>query len=200
MTAQIRDEISIDDRRYAIEQCSNREGWFEPTAYGVYPEAASSACVRGFHCAYTIRERQLLLTSVNISPNMSDRLKLKYDRSTRTLLGKSPEIDKSWVGTPWIYRDLCHAINYTGGILICNNAVATQLGIVSGHPTIYLFESVFEAIFELGFLIELIDYSKQMAEVRDRVIAERPETTLSWDFSLYDRERQILAEAFQCKY
>jgi hypothetical protein len=96
------------------------------------------------------------------------------------------------------YED--RATNYTRGISICNNAIATQLGIISGHHTIYLFENVFESIFELGFLIELIDYSKQMAEVRDRVIAERPDPTATWYLSLYDREHQILSAVFQYKY
>jgi hypothetical protein len=89
MTYQVKDDISIENQKYAIDQRSNWEGWFDPTAHGVYPEIASSACVRGFHCAYTIR---------------------------------------------------------------------------------------------------------------DRVIADRPNATTTWDFSLYDRERQILAEFFKCKY
>lgn len=77
--------------------------------------------------------------------------------------------------------------------------MTAQLEIVSGHPPIYLFKNVFEVIFESGYLIELVDYSERMAEIRDRVIADRIDTaSTSCDFSLYDLDRQLLADNFRC--
>jgi hypothetical protein len=133
VTYQIRDSISIEHQQYAIELCTNREGLFDPNAHGIQTVGASTACYRGFYCNYAITDRQLLLMSVNIEPTMSDRLKLKYGRSKKLLMGKSPEPSNAGTGTSWIYRNLCHSIPYSGGLIVVSNIVMT-LGTMIHYP------------------------------------------------------------------
>ncbi|PSB54621.1 hypothetical protein [Chamaesiphon polymorphus] len=65
MTAQIRDKISIDNQKYAIEQRSNWEVWFEPATHGIVPDKnCSTGCYRGFYCHYAIKEDRLFLKEI----------------------------------------------------------------------------------------------------------------------------------------
>jgi hypothetical protein len=199
MTYQIRDGISIEHQQYAIERCTNREELFNPNVYGIQSVGASTACYRGFYCDYAILDRQLLLMSVNIEPNMSDRLKFKYGRSERLLLGKSPELSNARGGTSWIYRDLYHSIPYSGGMLIVNGDIMMRLEIMIYYP-IYVREKVCEAVFELGRLISIVDYSDRMMEARNQIIKSNEKTTSLLDSFPQEIERKILAEYFYHQY
>jgi hypothetical protein len=92
MTAQIQDTISVEHQIYWLARSSHREGLFDPTNYGINPDPVSTACNRGFYCSYIIRDRRLLVMDVNLTPNMSDRLKFKHRRIDAVLCGKSPHI------------------------------------------------------------------------------------------------------------
>jgi hypothetical protein len=199
MTYQIRDSISIEYQKYQIEICTNREALFNPNAYGIHPIDCSSACYRGFYSEYAIIDRQLLLMNVNIEPNMSDRLKFKYGRSERLLFGKSPEIAGSRGGTSWLYRDLRHLIPYSGGLLIVAGNIMMREEIMIHYP-IYVREKVCEAVFELGHLISLVDYSDRMKESRDRIIKSDKEARLIVDSFPPKIEHKILAECFYHQY
>jgi hypothetical protein len=200
MTYQMRDGISIEHQQYAIERCTNREELLNPNAYGIQSVGASTACYRGFYCNYAILDRQLLLMNVNIEPNMSDRLKFKYGRSERRLFGKSPELSNTRLGTSWIYRNLCHSIPYSGGILIVNRNIMMRSRIMIHYP-IYVYERVCEAVFELGHLISLVDYSDRMVEIRDQIIKDEKTTSVfDFDFLPCEIERKILAEYFHHQY
>jgi hypothetical protein len=199
MTYQIRDGISIEHQQYAIERCTNWEELFNPNIYGIQAVGASTACYRGFCCDYAILDQQLLLMNVNISPNMSDRLKFKYGRSEKLLFGKSPELSNGKVGTSWIYRDLCHSIPYSGGMLIVNGDIMMRLEIMIHYP-IYVREKVCEADFELGRLISIVDYSDRMMEARNQITKSNEKTTSLLDSFPQEVERQILAEYFHHQY
>jgi hypothetical protein len=199
MTYQIRDSISIENQQYQIERCTNREALFNPKCSGIQVGETSSACHRGFYCNYAILDRQLLLMNVNIEPNMSDRLKFKYGRSEKLLFGRSPEIDGSRAGTSWSYRDLCHLLPYSGGMLIVNGNMMMREQIMIHYP-IYVREKVCEAVFELGRLISLVDYSDRMMESRDRIIQSNEEILSVLDFFPREVERKILSECFYHQY
>jgi hypothetical protein len=199
MTYQIKDKISIDDRKYTIERCTSREQLFNPHAYGIQTVEASSACCLGFYCDYVIVDRQLLLMNVNIEPTMPDRLKFKYGRSQRLLFGKSPQLWNDIVGTSWSYRDLCHSLPYSGGILLANGDILMKPASNLYHP-LYVYEKVCEAIFEAGRLISFVDYSDRMLEIRDRIIGSNDKAMSAIDSYPLEIERQILAKYFPHQY
>jgi hypothetical protein len=199
VTYQIRDSISIEHQQYQIEICTNREALFNPNAHGIHPVDCSSACYRGFYSEYAIIDRQLLLMNVKIAPNMSDRLKFKYGRSERLLFGKSPELSNSMGGTSWIYRDLCHSIPYSGGMLIVDGDIMMREEIMIHYP-IYVREKVCEAVFELGHLISLVDYSDRMMEVRDRIVRSNGKVISLLDSLPREIERKTLAKCFHHQY
>jgi hypothetical protein len=198
MTYQIRDGISIEGKQYAIERSNNREGLFNPNNYSIHPGEASSACHRGFYCDYTISDRQLLLMSISLNPNMSDRLKFKYGRSEKLLFGQSPELNKFPVGLSWTYQNLHHSIPYSGGLLLVAGNIMMRSENMMYYPTC-LHERVCEAIFELGILIDLIDYSDRMTEIRNQII-EDGEKEISMLGYWYKIEHKILAEYFHHQY
>ena len=198
MTYQIRDRISIEHQQYTIERCTDWEELFNPNTHGIQAVEASSACYRGFYCDYAILDRQLLLMNLSIELNMSDRLKLKYGRSERLLFGKSPELSNARVGTSFIYRDLCHSIPYSGGMLIVNGDIMMGLEIRIHYP-IYVREKVCEAVFELGHLISIVDYSDRMMETRNQII-KSSKITSPLDSFPQSIEDKILAEYFYHQY
>ena len=200
MTAQIQDTISIEHQLYWLARSSNREGLFNPTDYGINPAPVSTACNRGFYCSYIISDRRLLVMDVNLTPNMSDRLKFKYQRIDAILCGKSPHISEPNSYT-WQYRELFYPIIYTGGLLVCNE-MNHELNIMPGFPSIYLFGKVYEAIFDLGNLIQIVDHSTKIVEIRNsllekihkRIRENSPQMGSSVDYSLYS----ILPEIQEC--
>jgi hypothetical protein len=198
MTYQIRDGISIEGKQYAIERSNNREELFNPNVHGIQAVAASTACYRGFYCNYAIIDRQLLLMSVNIEPTMSERLKFKYGRSKKILMGKYPELSNAGAGTSWIYRDLCHSIPYSGGLIVAGNIVMRS-GIMIHYP-IYVYERVCEAVFELGRLISIVDYSDRMMETRNEIIKCNKNMTSMLNFFPDEIEREMLAKYFYHQY
>ena len=196
MTYQIRDSISIEHQQYQIEICTNRKELFHPNAHGIQAVEASSACYRGFYCNYAIIDRQLLLMNVNIEPNMSDRLKFKYGRSEKLLFGKSPELSSGRGGTSWIYQYLCHSIPYSGGMLVVDGDIMMRAKFMTHYP-IYVREKVCEAVFELGRLISIVDYSERMMETRGLIVQNNNEEI---DFFPREVERKILSEYFHHRY
>jgi hypothetical protein len=191
MTAQIQDTISIEHQLYWLARSSHREGLFNPTDYGISPVPSSSACNRGFYCSYIISDRQLLVMDVNLTPNMSDRLKFKHQRIDAILCGKSPCVSDP-NSYRWQYRELSYPISYTGGLLVCNK-MNHELNVIPGFPSIYLAGKVYEAIFDLGNLIQIVDHSEKIAEIRNslrdkihkRIHENSPPMGSTVDYSLY---------------
>ena len=191
MTAQIQDTISIEHQLYWLARSSNRDELFNPTDYGINPSPVSTACNRGFDCSYIISDRRLFVMDVNITPNMSDRLKFRHQRIDAILCDKSPHISEpnSYI---WQYRELFHPIIYTGGLLVCNE-MNHELNIMPGFSSIYLCGKVYEAIFDLGNLIQIIDHSTKIAEIRNsllekihtRIRENIPQMGSTVDYSLY---------------
>ncbi len=204
MTAQIKDKISISGQTYTIDRCSDRSQLFDPRAQGISlsEHSFSTACNQGFYCEYIVSDNRLLLRELNFYPSYAEYLKFKYGRSEALFYGKSPKSSpSSRLSGMWQYQDLYYPIDYNGGLVICTGYTRRDIILSNTNPPFFLYENVYEAIFDAGILIDIVDYSLQVKQVRERVISERAETNdESSYFSIYDIDRQILTKYFRCNY
>lgn len=166
MTAQINDRVFHCGRRYSLAGM-NGEGLFDPSDYGLKPESCLSACWRGYHVDYEVRDSTLLLTSVTIGLSLPDKLLASRGQlpfAPGVIMGKP----KFGLGT---IEGLSSSVPYTGGLLIADNFIRELYVHMGFHPA-WKFQDVRELIFEHGRLLEDHDRSSAMAALRERLAAE----------------------------
>jgi hypothetical protein len=162
MTAQISDEFNYQGGSYSIVGI-NGTNLFAPTRYGLTPVGRCSSCWRGFVCTYYIESQQLLL----------HKLAICLDGPAPTLLGIQSKSDSSpFPKFDAIYEDLQHQINYAGGLLLGDDFIEELYVHMGFHPA-WKFREVHELIFNNGELIQAIDCSEKIAELRRKMI-EKP--------------------------
>lgn len=166
MTAQINDRVFHRKVRYSIAGVSGR-GLFHPASYGIEPEMLSSACWRGFHADYEIRDSKLLMTSLTIGLAPEHAL-----LASRGELPFAPGVVpvKDQFGQPTI-EGLSLAIPYTGGLLLAHGFIRDLYVHMGFHPA-WKYTDVRELIFEQGQVTEDHDRSQQMAELRERLAGQ----------------------------
>jgi len=162
MTAQISDIIFYSNNQYSIVALE-KELPFHPKNYGLEPQPVSTACYRGYYCEYSLIENQLVLSKLNIG--------LKEDKPA--INGIQPQKGKHFETSGfWEYNDLNIPIDYSGGMVIGSQLIL-EFYIHMGFQRPHSFKEVFELIIDKGKLIECIDHSKRMEEIRDMIGKKR---------------------------
>jgi hypothetical protein len=88
MTAQISDTASYEGQVRAIVAVDG-VGLFNPREHNVAPFSYSTACHRGYHCAYLVDEDSLYLTEIHIGLSRSDQRAAQLGRGP-FLFGRIP--------------------------------------------------------------------------------------------------------------
>ncbi|MEH2271494.1 MAG: hypothetical protein V7K68_24245 [Nostoc sp.] len=97
---------------------------------------------------------------------------LKHRRATRDFLGVLPYLRNTPVGHPSaIYDELNHLVEFTGSLLVANNFIKS-LYVHLGFQPAYKYEEVHELIFESGYLMQSINRSKEMADIRQKMLPQ----------------------------
>ncbi|MEH2076129.1 MAG: hypothetical protein V7K57_17320 [Nostoc sp.] len=68
-----------------------------------------------------------------------------------------------------IYGELNYLVEFTGSLLVANNFIK-NLYVHLGFQSAYKYEEVHELIFESGYLMQSINRSEEMAEIRQKII------------------------------
>lgn len=152
MTAQIPEKIRYLDTDYEIAAIENK--WpFNPADYGFEPVMMHTACYRGFHSLYLIEEDRLVL----------HRLTINLETEAQKWQGVEPE-EEGFV----VYKDVGLPITYTGGVII-GDGMLREFYDHMGYQYPYCYEEVKELRLEEGELLEVIDHSEKMEEIRKEV-------------------------------
>jgi hypothetical protein len=177
MTAQINDRVYHRNKHYAIAGVSG-SGLFDPAGYGVTPGAISSACWRGFHVDYTVRNAVLTVTSLTIGLSDSDRV-LAAGGGLPFAPGIKP-VSAEFGGER--LEKLSLPVPYTGGLLLAEGFIQKLYVHMGFHPA-WKYRDVRELIFEQGRLLEDHDRTTAMAELREKLAAKplRPDITREGD-------------------
>lgn len=184
MTAQIRDAIvfatparpSGDESIWTIERVAG-SGLFEPEAHRLRVTSPHTACVRGYHCEYAIRDGELLLTSV--SCGLPDAYVRKVAQGTPPTVFGAPLRERRSLRRPFdpttgqlgpeemsstgeFFADgLAAPMDFTGGMLLCRDAINEH-----AWYSVHLHNVVIEVRFERGRVVETTDHSEAMAQYR----------------------------------
>lgn len=160
MTAQVADSLLFAGREYSIVAVEN--DWiFNPREQGFQPVAPHTACWRGFHCHYSVIAGELVLDSLSISVG---------DATPPTWRAIEPTTDDSDDDRMWLYRDVSLPVLYSGGVVVGRNFLEAFYVHMGFQPP-YAYEDVKELMFSGGRLVEQVDRSSPMAEIRDTIVA-----------------------------
>jgi hypothetical protein len=151
MTAQISDTVLHQGQRYDLLGNS----LCDPRKWGMEPVMLSTACWRGYLCAYAIVEGRLLLQELAI--RVADGHYLPVN-------GVLPEIE----GLRAAYRGLGLALPYTGELLLGADSLPEWYEHM-GYTMPHRYATVIGLILDDGRLVAVRDRSEEMAALRQRL-------------------------------
>jgi hypothetical protein len=167
MTGQISDQLIYQGRTFSIAGIDGM-GLFDPKQHGFSPQWGSTACYRGYCCAYQVTEEILYLKQIIISLSPLEAIAGKHGKA-REFLGVLPSIENTIVGRSAIYDELNYPLEFTGSLLVVADFI-NSLYIHLGFQPAYKYEEVYELIFDSGYLGQSINRCDEMAEIRQKII------------------------------
>ncbi|WP_028552715.1 hypothetical protein [Paenibacillus sp. UNC451MF] len=148
------DNKYIKKNHYELAAIEN-EWPFIPERFGFHPIDSFTASHRGFYCLYEVDDQQLLLKSFFVNLGCS----VNNPPNLNGVSGKNNN------GVFWEYNEVDLPIEYSGGIILCDELVG-QGYLFNGYDWTHHFQYVIELRFENGLLKRKIDHSETMKEIR----------------------------------
>lgn len=168
MTAQIKNTMIFEGKEFCV-LAVEREWPFDPRQHGFEPHSTSTACWRGYHTGYTVRDGELLLTRLTIGLAGS---KGRYKPPVWRGLHPRPSTCAA-TSSDWEYAGVDVPVPYTGGLVLGRDGVREFIDpmlLIGPH----CFEEVHELLFERGVLTGATDRSEAMEGARRRIRAVQP--------------------------
>jgi hypothetical protein len=191
MTAQINDTVFYLRREYAIAGI-NGSGLFDPEEHGISPVMISTACWRGYYCAYQVAEGMLRLKQLHIGLDKEAVAVAKRGEGP-ILFGVLPRHDdRKWC---FVYDGLRQFVPFTGGLLLAAGLIR-GLRVPAGFHPAWMYEGVRELIFEQGRVVQEADRSKEMAQIREEIVhlplrptdPDKRDEIMKWVENCFSRE------------
>lgn len=158
MTAQFNDTLHFRGNTYELAGISGG-GLFEPSEHGLEPFGNCTACWAGYLCTYAVRDNTLLL----------DQLEINLKPPLPTLFGIAPDTSKGKRGLfEAVYRNMGHKLPFSGGLLIARGFIQNLYVHMGYHPA-WKYRTVYELIAHEGDVVEAVDKSAAMGELRNRL-------------------------------
>lgn len=190
MTAQISDSVLYRGEHRAIAGVHGK-GPFDPEDHGIRTVPISTACWRGFHCAYEVADGALCLIKLNFAlpkeedararrgegPLLFGRVPRHY---TLRYIGQrmdlrtgedGPEQEFVHESNDLVIDELREPIAFSGGLLLGHD-FDWGLYVHMGHHPAWKYREVHELIFEHGRLVSERDCSARMAEIRAGIASQ----------------------------
>ena len=191
MTAQISDSFIFNGEDFSLTGFTDKIPFY-PGDYAITPKGVSSACWRGFYRIFSIVNNELVLKKFNVND-----ANIENNISGPKINGVKPNLNtkgRSFFNKSYENIDL--KIAYTGSILIGKGFIRDLYVHMGFHPA-WKFKKVFELTFDKGNLIETIDLSEKMVEVRKEV--EKKKTIKNNEIEVNEIAKWI-KESFNQKY
>jgi hypothetical protein len=160
MTAQASEIVRLEGQDFSLAGVDGR-GLFDPRDHGIVTHAVSSACWRGFVNTYEVSEDRLWLVHLTIG---------FHGREAPVVFGVKPEHEKGDL-PHYGYAGLKRPVDFTGGFLLGRDFVREMYVHMGFHPG-YAYRIVKEILFDEGRVLEQIDRSDEMAEIREAMLAK----------------------------
>ncbi len=173
MTAQIGDSFTYKKDDYTIVAKSKSLD-VHPSDFGIYPQPATTACWRGYWCAYDITDTGIYLRDLYVNssddnyPDINGVSVLRHEETGALV---------SYMGHR-AYKGLDLKIPYTGKILV-GKRFMRKYYIHMGFQRPWAYKVLKELVFENGTLTQTNDQSKIAATLRKQLDEKRtPEDIL----------------------
>jgi hypothetical protein len=150
MTAQIHDVVVHRKRQYALTGVDGR-GLFDPVEHGLRVQMIHTACWRGYLCEYTVEDKQLFLTALEVG----------MAEPPRELFGAPARVG----GAIAAYWPIRVRQPFTGGLLLGAGFIQ-ELYAHMGFAPAWKYRRVLELTFGDGRLLGVKDHSKVVARRR----------------------------------
>lgn len=158
MTAQIHNVMLYNDQIYSIIALQN-ELDFKPEPYGIAPDKGCSMCWRGYFCKFGIIENQLVIMDWHILVNdQLEQLEPPIVENNQAVISSGK----------WQYVAMNIPIDYSGGVVIGTGFI-DKYYIHMGFQQVYAYKKVYELIFEKGILIETLNHSERIEQLRQNI-------------------------------
>ncbi len=162
MTAQIPDRVTYKDTIFDL--CGVKGvGLFDPYEHGLDPMSVNTACHRGYTCSYLVSDSHLYLDHLEMGFDR-DRLNGGEPDPPPNLFGVAPRLDGN-LGC--CYTDIHEPMTYSGGLMLGHEFIV-ELYVHMGFQPAHKFRNVTELILVDGRIVNAIDRSREMADVRRR--------------------------------
>lgn len=159
MSTQILDTVHYQQSNYEIIEVKGK-GLPTPQDFGMKADELSTACYRGYFMEYICRNGRLTLTGMTVCA--------ENDRFT-AVGGVKPVVDSKFHTAR--YNKLNVPTLFTGSVLMSGDAVRSA----SERPSLLRKMSsqrrVLELRFEAGELVDVVDYSNRLTQLRGRRLA-----------------------------
>lgn len=176
MTTQVADTFRYQSESFDVLDTSG-VGLFMPAAHGLKCFPPSTGCWKGFVAEYVLHERCLVLGALQIQLDVPETFEEPpligpIFHGVRARLAEHSQFGR------WHFHGLGMPVDYSGGILIGRQYIQEHRIYLAPHA--WNFQTVVELVFEKGRLVEELDHSERVAEVRRRILAEGKEQPGFW--------------------
>lgn len=187
MTAQISDKVTYKGTNYSLAEI-NGNGLFDLRRYGMEPVAPSTCFWRGYFAAYEVKDGLLLLQTLLISLTDPWGLGIPHQTMQKQALaieGRQPRLLLNESMFEYAYESMELPIVFSGSLLLGDGFIK-QLSVHAGFHPAWKYRTVHELGFREGKLLQAIDRSVQMSEIRSKMIdlsgqpKSHAETSFQW--------------------
>lgn len=200
MTVQIPDKFKFNSKIYDLLQEDEDIFLFNPHDYGFDAYDKASFCWKGHLSTYSIKDNKLVLSKLEI--NNTDKVKLNNENPKRGILLSiiyNTKLGSMIDGFDYKYNNINLDIDYTGTLLIGRDEVECDFDydyyyynyVMSPHS----YNEVIKLEFSKGKLINTIDISVDMINLRERLSTEYKNKTYydtEVDYSELDEIDELL--------
>lgn len=163
MTAQQSDSVDFADENWVLT-AELGGPLFEPADRGIEPTMISTACWRGFACAYSIVGVQLQLSELMLG--VRSTIRGKAISSTTRIFDTRPQLRE--FGNALLYKGLAISVPFSGGLLLGRDFIVQHYVHMGFHPA-WKYEQVEELLLRDGAVTAIYDRSDALATIRGKV-------------------------------
>ncbi|MGY5875470.1 MAG: hypothetical protein RTU30_06975 [Candidatus Thorarchaeota archaeon] len=197
MTAQIPDEFRYEGEVYSLVGIKG-EGLYTPQDFRITPQAASTACYRGYVMKYDCIDGQLVLDGMTV--NSEEGPTINGVEPVESLDGFRPRQVMAYTvfgaqSLTKIYQNLKLKTKFTGSILLAKDFISSMY-VHMGFQRPFAFRTVLELQIQDGDIINVSDLSERMEELRMR----GPETGARPDSRSDEDVREWIDGTFSLDY
>lgn len=162
MTMQIKDSVRFQGTEYSIF-ITDPPLVFSPQEYGITPQYCCTACHKGYWCAYSVENNNLLLSSLFLHSK---------DDSCPPINNVAPMTVETSVTCNIVYSGLSLPTNFTGRMLVGNGLIHTaQIEGILDSP--WQYQKLLDLQFANGHLIAIKDESDTAKDIRKFIRREQ---------------------------